>query len=113
MSMSPIQVLAMQESLRRSGDVTFVNGEETKARWATAQLGRIQTFLEQNEWGKPSYEVEFTSDVLEDPFLLANGSAILWQKHGWTGVVRKVDTDGNNEQTYSVVALVVLTEESN
>lgn len=113
MPLSQASCRAKQNRLKRSGDKTLVNGVLTYAKWTTAQLGRIQTFLAPEEWAKAGYMVEFSAEVLEAPWNLKDATPIVWVKNNWNGLVRKVDTDGTNNNIYSVVCIVMMSTENN
>ena len=76
-----------------------------------AEPGRIQIFLDENEWAQPAYDVQLPASVLSASYSLKNGSFLVWQKHGWRAIVRRIDGPGLQDADLEITALAVLTAE--
>lgn len=88
-----------------AGERTMVGGHEIEGNWESAQAERVQTFLNQNDWGKDAFMVSLPYRAYQSPWNAKNGSSVIRVSTGATGVIRKLDIEGKHK----LIALVVMT----
>lgn len=92
------------------GEDTLVNGHSIPALWQQADVGRVQLYLKEHEWGVPSFELRLPAAALDAPYAIANGCPVVRENLGWTAVVRNCIPEVNDGEVIQVNALVVLTQ---
>lgn len=93
-----------------NGAATMLDGTPLKAVWAPAEIGRVQSYLQEEEWRASPQDVVLPIAALEPPFSLANGSALVRLGLGWTAVARRVEPCGPGDKGAGVLVLAVLTQ---
>lgn len=87
--------MARQEAaqIARRGQATTVSGASpnTQAIWQEAQPGHVATFLDELDWQRGVFIVQFVPGVLGAPWLLKHGSSVVHVRRGWKTVVRHID----------------------
>lgn len=96
--------------LASRGESTLINGQSTLALWQQADVGRVQLYLKEEEWGAPCFELRLPAAVWDAPYSIANGVAVVRENLGWKAVVRNCIPEVSDGEIIQVNALVVLTQ---
>ena len=90
------------------GAPTLVNGQTINALWEAASVGHVQTYIAEQEWKQPVYEVKFPAAVLNAPYNLKEGVNVYKRGKTDKGAVRRLFPEESDGEIVQVSCLVVL-----